>query len=178
MAEKIGYPLRITNRGTMVFVLWIEGHSAEDDLLKDSAGKILATRSRAELIKQSARILRGKWSFDHTVPYDFNKFRQALRSLRAGKYSRTATCETLNNGWNLLEDMLRTIDALENSELYQNKQLKKMYGKLFYGCNLPAITPNNKTYHPIWLDSEISILKRAIDNAFVILRNSFSKPLF
>lgn len=178
MTENIGYPLRIINRNTTGFALWIEGDSAQDYLLKDSKGRILISKTRADLIKQSAKILRGKWSFEKTVSYDFNKFRSALKSLKAGRYSRTTTCQTLNSGWNLIEDMLSTVGALESSDLYQNRRLKKMYGKIFYGCNLPAITPKNKSYHPIWLASETAALKHALLNAFLSLENTTSRKLF
>lgn len=178
MAHKIYYPYKIASRNSEVFALWMEGISTQDTFLCDDTDTILLENSRATLIKKSRAMLGNSISFSKTTSCDFNQFRVLLHGLKAGKYSRIATCIKLNNGWNFLEDLLRTVNAPKNLEIYENKKLGKTYNKIFCGCNLPSITPEGRSYNPIWQASEIEALKRSIKEAILYLKQCMPKPIF
>jgi hypothetical protein len=41
-----------------------------------------------------------------------------------------------------------------------SKRAGKIYDKLFFANNLPAVTPRGASYEPIWSEGEIELLSR------------------
>ncbi len=76
------------------------------------------------------------------------------------------------NFWNILMDLSKSlkVNFIGND---RTKKIDKIYAKLFYGCNLPAITPENEEYIPVWTKKEIRKIKEIIENGLFILRNVF-----
>ncbi len=48
----------------------------------------------------------------------------------------------------------------------------KIYDKLFWGCNIPALTPRGKKYIPLWSAREISIINKVLTEGVRIFRDS------
>ena len=72
------------------------------------------------------------------------------------KKARTLKCDKLLSVWNLFWDVSYTV----GHDFDQNKEItNKVYDKLFFGCNLPAVTPLGKSYSPIWSSSEIKLIR-------------------
>ena len=67
-------------------------------------------------------------------------------------------CEEALCAWNLFSDVAASFQkrgfAFEN----RDAQFPAIYKKLFYGNNLPSITPEGKQYIPEWSQEEISSL--------------------
>lgn len=62
-------------------------------------------------------------------------------------------CHALLIAWNLFKDVVTTLHI----EFFRNKQdnvSDKIYDKLFFGTNIPAITPEGKEYIPQWTKAE------------------------
>ncbi|MGF6907886.1 hypothetical protein [Fusobacterium sp. PH5-44] len=74
--------------------------------------------------------------------------------------------------WNILTDISLSlnVDFLGNE---RNKSIDKIHSKLFYGCNLPTVTPENMEYIPIWGKKEVKKIKRIIEDGISILRRVF-----
>ncbi len=51
------------------------------------------------------------------------------------------------------------------SEMSQQEEAKSAYDKLFYGNNLPAITPEDSKCHPLLNDRERAVLRTLLRNA-------------
>jgi hypothetical protein len=71
------------------------------------------------------------------------------------------------NAWNLFED----ISVSTNGNFDANKKLtKEIYNKIFWGCNIPAVTPEGKSYEPIWTKKELKIICETLDFGFQIFK--------
>ncbi|MDM8524809.1 hypothetical protein QUF80_15685 [Desulfococcaceae bacterium HSG8] len=134
--------------------------NGEDTFRLDSENRLIS----AQTVEELKRIL-GKdadsveWS--ESAEISFDKFRTALRNLRHDRASSEKTCSLLLDGWNFLEDMARTFGLDSETEKLRTPSLNRAYDKLLYGNNLPPMTPEGRSYHPLWTSEEISALRKA-----------------
>jgi len=110
-------------------------------------------------LKRKLGALEAKIHWTEYAEINFDKFFTVLRNLRTGKASTTKTCHVLLNGWNFIEDMGRTFNLKKELKRLRSKLLNKAYDKIFYGCNLPAVTPEGKSYSPLWSREEIAAMR-------------------
>jgi hypothetical protein len=82
------------------------------------------------------------------------------------------TCAQLLNAWNLLGDIARSVNAsLED----RGPEADKCYDKLFYGNNLPSITPPGEHYGPYFDDHEQRVISEILDRGRVILASRLDR---
>jgi len=67
--------------------------------------------------------------------------------------------------WNLFTDISESID-LDFKGDHKSHLTNKIYDKIFYGNNLPSVTPEGKSYSPIWNKFEIKRIKEIFLNGF------------
>ncbi|HEX8459452.1 MAG TPA: hypothetical protein VF656_19325 [Pyrinomonadaceae bacterium] len=76
---------------------------------------------------------------------------------------------SFNGAWNLFADVSRSI----NGGFDPDQELtQKIYDKLFWGCNLPAVTPEGKQYHPAWTRRELKIMHDVLNSGLRMFRGS------
>lgn len=81
---------------------------------------------------------------------------------------RQIECNAFLGAWNLFSDVARSI----GSELPDGSDLaNKCYDKLFWGNNLPAVTPPGKHYEPIWDAVEADYLRTLLGSGLTLLRS-------
>jgi len=75
------------------------------------------------------------------------------------------------DAWNLFSDLSNSIggDFDADKDLTQG-----IYDKLFWGCNLPAMTPEGKAYEPLWDDSEIEIMSGTLAHGLTMFRKALA----
>lgn len=100
------------------------------------------------------------WSDAATM--DFDMFWKELNDLNIKKPSDEKTCDVILNGWNFIEDLIRTFSLDGLREKLTDLQLNKAYKKIFYGNNIEAVTPNDYSYNPLWEEEEILILREKL----------------
>jgi hypothetical protein len=66
-------------------------------------------------------------------------------------------CEELLNAWNAFSDVSNSVKR-ETSFAKLNFTNKPIYDKLFWGNNLPAVTPKSEQFDPIWNKQELESL--------------------
>ena len=76
-------------------------------------------------------------------------------------------CIEVLNIWNFFEDVSRS--AKDNFDS-NRKATKKIYEKIFWGNNLPVVTPEGKFYEPIWSKKEIQIIRDVLLDGLAIFR--------
>jgi hypothetical protein len=85
--------------------------------------------------------------------YDFDK----IAAWCSGPAAETIDPVSFLNTWNMLDDALRVPSGVRS--LYDatshRPEANHIYEKLFYGNNLPAITPHGAHYEPIWSPEEV-----------------------
>jgi hypothetical protein len=78
-------------------------------------------------------------------------------------------CVDFLNAWNLFTDVSVSLKGNFDSE---RKATEKIYDKLFWGNNLPAVTPEGEFYTPIWSRKELEIIREVLQKGFILFRSS------
>jgi|SRR5438309_12126281 hypothetical protein len=87
--------------------------------------------------------------------YDFDKVATWCGCPAAGSIEPTAFL----NAWNMFEDAHGfRLDAHLHD--VSSQRAGKIYDKLFFANNLPAVTPHGASYEPIWSEDEVELLSR------------------
>jgi hypothetical protein len=69
--------------------------------------------------------------------------------------STAIDCHAFLDAWNLFTDLSQSVHG--NFD-HQHKRTQRVYEKLFWGNNLPSVTPPGKHYTPHWSDQEVVLI--------------------
>jgi hypothetical protein len=72
--------------------------------------------------------------------------------------SKVVDCHQALSAWNLFSDIAASFSNRGFDFESRNHAFPSIYKKLFYGNNLPAVTPPGKQYIPEWSKGEINCL--------------------
>ncbi|WP_019502454.1 hypothetical protein [Pseudanabaena sp. PCC 6802] len=122
-----------------------------DRVVVDEAGDVVSFATEAEALE--ARATSAGISSEPSAFYDFD-------AIQAWCHSRNQAvdCPAVLNIWNLLNDVPGVQELFSAAE----SRAAEIYGKLFHGCNLPAMGASPCEYVPEWTSAEILDLKRLI----------------
>jgi hypothetical protein len=69
--------------------------------------------------------------------------------------------------WNLFDDFSNSIkgDFDKDRDLTNN-----IYNKIFWGCNIPAMTPEGESFTPSWTKKELKIIRETLNFGFQMFR--------
>lgn len=158
------YPWVISIGNQTRCFLWTTGVEPDDKdadhFVTDDRGTLIAFDSIAALRAACSDRPGFNIHFDEVAEFDMDEFWQKIRTLRVGRASSTATCHILLNGWNCIDDFLRSLQPFGCPPPPKVETVEKVYSKLFDGCNLPAITPEGKKFHPFWTEVEVTAFQR------------------
>lgn len=87
--------------------------------------------------------------------HDLDKLEHWLRSGNA----LTVDCHHLLGAWNLFDDVSRSCAGRFDSN---RKLTNRIYKTLFWGSNLPAVTPEGECFVPVWTKGQIKIMRRTL----------------
>jgi hypothetical protein len=83
--------------------------------------------------------------------------------------ARLVDPNSFNGAWNLFADVSRSINGGFDTD---HALTRKIYDKLFWGCNLPAVTPAGEQYHPAWTRRELKIMRDVLSSGLQMFRSS------
>jgi hypothetical protein len=131
--------------GTDHIAIW---HSGDHDRIElDEAGLVRTLASEAAA-RATSDISRA------TAPlYDFDAIEAWCHSP-----ATVSNCVPLLDAWNLLGDLPTEANVFTRAD----KRADAIYDKLFWGCNLPAMTPPGEHYVPEWTVAEVTALKQLL----------------
>ena len=103
-----------------------------------------------------------RFQTDEITTYDLDWF--------MGKciYMKYDDCKSILLYWNMFSDMARSVEIQFKGD---DKKYNKIYNKLFWGNNLPTVTPKGKQYNPIWSNSERKIITAILLEGIEIVKN-------
>lgn len=163
------YPWSYVFNGKVTVLIWqVTDKNYGDNFKLDSKKNLIESPSvdqmKKRLGKEAEKVI---WEDESSI--NFDKFWVALRNLRVGRGSSIKTCDILLNGWNFIEDMLTTFNYEDEKKKLRVPILQKTYDKVFYGNNLPSVTPEGVSYEPLWLREEIVSMRKAFRSAWSFL---------
>lgn len=150
------------------YLLWCTDISDDgtdpDGVVLDETGFILTFRHvddlRAEAARRGFRVEPGM----NQEPLDLDALERWLASAR----KTTVDCETFLNAWNLFSDLATTVQG--RTAHTDGQREGRIYDKLFWGNNLPALTPPGKHYEPIWSKSEVGKMRNVLKKGTGLFR--------
>lgn len=83
-------------------------------------------------------------------------------------------CSEFTAAWNIFADLSNSVNGKFDAD---RKSTRKIYDKLFWGNNLPSVTPSGKKYDPIWTKAEIQLLKKTLADGLDLFRASITEKV-
>jgi hypothetical protein len=141
------------------FLLWRDGGDSPDEVLvqEDETIPLFDTVAKARAEAPPSE----PFSDDiNEVPLDLDAARVWCNSPSA----ETLDCNLVLGAWNLFADVegirkhpsFRALDAAAD----------RPYDKLFFGCNLPTVTPEGERYGPVWSAEEVEQIRSVLAAGF------------
>lgn len=166
------YPYTLILDTSELFTLWEDCESGGDRFTSSCyPGRIIAFASLADL-KRYAVDKQLPVSWDEAGSFDADHFDSVLISMKPGQAYSIEQCATILEGWNFLEDFCRTLS--QDTKMPRSGGARSVYEKLFYGNNLPSVTPVGKCYEPMFDVDELEDLYDALDGPLRLLRSKSS----
>ncbi|WP_337174528.1 hypothetical protein [Paludisphaera sp.] len=137
-------------------MLWFSDD--RDGFVRDEAGRLL-TAATAETLTAVAR------SRDIT-PVDCDPAGYDLDRIRAWCSAPEASamnCPALLDAWNFFDDMAGMPDGADTPRGRRSRGATACYEKLFWGSNLPAVTPPGERFAPEWRADELIQLRSVLE---------------
>jgi len=81
----------------------------------------------------------------------------------------TVDCCNFLDAWSLFADLSRSVAGQFDTD---RALTNKIYDKIFWGNNLPAVTPDGEHSVPVWTNDELNILGKILDDGLSLFRNA------
>jgi hypothetical protein len=164
MARK-HYRVRYRLDGVDRYLIWFSNDS--DGVVVEADRSVASFRTRCDL--DSYADCRGlAFEPEETAEFDFDSIEAWLRKPDGS----SVECEVFLNAWNLFDDIAssRRYAAFQRS----SRSAGLVYDKLFWGSNVPAVTPLGERYVPSWSDREVAELRRVLSEGMRLMRDAIS----
>lgn len=127
--------------------------------ISDINNKLLFKNNENDLIL-TAKSHKLSVSDQETHTIDIDHAFKILKQMRCDRSLSERSSHVLLDCLNVLEDMAKTLKIPVGIQTHEeNTSLNHIYDKIFWGNNLPAITPEGKSYSPVLLPNEIKIIR-------------------
>ena len=165
--SRVFYPVRYRLDNTERFLLW---HSASDDG-DDEADGVVTQANKVPVFRSLQSLLAyaqstGLSPVDEGNPafFDLDAVKRWLRRKRPARLD----CVVFLNAWNLLADLSASVKGDFDPD---KDETGRVYLKLFWGSNIPAITPPGKHYDPVWPGRESRMIRRVLSGGLSLFRS-------
>lgn len=138
------------------------GYGLDNDpnhFLKAADGRLVCYDALASMHADGAFNRSYTLHYGDAASYDFKVFFRLVNQLRHGRVSNTKSASVLLNTFNMFEDLAYTLDLHAEALLKGNPLVDKIFEKLFWGNNLPSVTPEGESYHPFWNKEEAKYMQ-------------------
>lgn len=97
--------------------------------------------------------------------YDFDRLEQWCRAPRAEQVD----CPVFLNAWNFFDDLAGLHDRPDTPYACLSHKAARSYDKLFWGCNLPSVTPAGEHFEPSWRADELAEIRTVMEAGLALL---------
>jgi hypothetical protein len=153
------------------FLLWCDGESERDYYLLSNKNppQLFFTRTERRL-EDYANSQDLYLASERLVTYDFNATLRLLDKLNPDKPQSKNSCILLLETWNALDDVSNSIKkSMIPMGYFRKNDIEILYKKIFFGNNLPSLTPEGKSYSPVLTAKECKIAKKIFRTAILRL---------
>jgi hypothetical protein len=151
------YPYAFVYNHTAVWLVWCSNDDNSDVFLTNKNLPSLLFAFSKEDLKRKLKSIRNDVHWDDSAVFDFDKFWKRISNMRTKYASSSETCEVILDGFNFLYDVMHSLE--KHKQISSPTLSNSIYEKLFAGCNLSSMTPQNKMYSPLWSKQELQEIK-------------------
>lgn len=145
------------------FLVW---HTADrDSFWRDQHGRLLVETDEQRLHKR-VESLGIRLEPEPPAQYDFDRIDRWC----ARPESSSVDCNAFLVHWNFLEDLAASLPEQQSPYQSASKNATDVYSKLFFGSNLPAVTPVGEQYIPSWTEDELGELRDVLAAGIELLK--------
>jgi hypothetical protein len=152
---KFAYPVWFRLHGVDCGLIWQTDDGTQTSYEDTDTVLVLDRRVATALTAEALAELAARHGLaiedDEDEPLDFDGLDHLLE-LPASE----EICSQLLNAWNLYGDIARSLEATLHDD---GEKAQQCYDKLFYGNNLPSITPAGERYRPHLTDVEQQLIR-------------------
>lgn len=159
----VSYLLGKARRYLIWFTTDLDGN--QDGVCVDGDSKVatFGTFDELECYVQDRRI--GPLNHSDPIFYDLDLVVEFCKGQMADKLD----CPKILEAWNLFNDVARSCGNGGTLFREEERLLDQIYDKVFWGCNLPAMTPEGENFEPSWSPEEVNILRKLMTTGLDLL---------
>ena len=149
------YLCRVWLGGEARFVAWFTADL--DGFLRDPRGRLV--------VAGNAGALGVPLAATETAEYDFDR----IQAWCAAPDPAGVDCRSFLDSWNFLDDLTGLHAGADTPHTCLSRAAGGVYDKLFWGNNLPAVTPPDERYAPAWSASELAAIRGVFESGLGVL---------
>ena len=146
------------------FLIWFSDD--QDGVFVDASHRVPTFASAAALETAFPSLVGAEIVPETPILHDLD----AVESRCRANGPLTIDCNDILAAWNLFSDVARSVGDAGTSYLASDSVLGHEYEKLFFGNNLPALTPPEEHHTPTWTDDEIDDIRRHVILGFDLFK--------
>lgn len=145
-----------------LFLIWYENRNNED-CVYTSGGKVIVFLSEEKARYKAEKL---DITVTNTCLYDLEHLFYWIEM-----HSKEMDCNFLIDFWNLFSDIAYSVG--KELEPIKTRRSRRCYNKLFWGLNLPAVTPKNCVYEPVFTKKERKLIREIMHTGLEIFEKNF-----
>lgn len=146
------------------YLIWFSNE--EDGVVIDENGFVPSFSDKNDL-KIYAHKIQIEVDVGNPNPTDFDVVQIWLEN--GGKIK---DYKTFLDVWNLLADIsVSTKGDFDNKKEVTND----IYDRIFWGCNIPVVTPEGKSFTPTWTKKELKIIRETLNYGFQMFNKKINQ---
>jgi hypothetical protein len=160
--ERLYFACRVRMNGSDAFVIWYQDD--RDGFVRKHDERLLVADS-VESLAEAAAEISVTLVPDETTDYDFDRLRAWC------EHANPASLEyaTLLNAWNFFDDLARLNENPDSNFAKLSRSAETVYDKIFWGNNLPSVTPGGERFVPMWEADELDTIRQVMESGLALL---------
>ncbi|MDE6797246.1 MAG: hypothetical protein K2J36_04460 [Ruminococcus sp.] len=130
------------------FLIWYEDENNENRVYT-SGGKIICFPSEEKARRKADEL---NINITDTCYYDVERLIYWFTT-----HQKEMDCEFLIDFWNMFSDIANSVG--KELEPIKTRRINRCYNKLFWGLNLPTVTPEGCEYEPVFTKRERKLIR-------------------
>lgn len=160
------YLIRFCLDGAQGYLIWYDDDQ-KDGVVLTAPDRVAVFRGLPEAAEHAASHVFQIKEEERLAVYDFDR----LEAWLSHPSREEIDCAFFLNMWNLFTDVAHSIGAA----LAETPKTSDVYDTLFWGCNLPSITPAGEHFEPSWAGDSVSILSEFLSSGLMMMRGALGK---
>jgi hypothetical protein len=149
------YPCRVRLDGKPRFVAWYT--AGRDGFLRGPGGQLVTADTTEALGVPLATAEPAGYEFDR------------IRAWCAAPDPAGVDCRAFLDAWNFLDDLTGLHAGADTPHTRLSRAAARVYDKLFWGNNLPAVTPPGERFEPSWSPEELAAISGVFESGLGVL---------